>query len=176
MTKKKNIKAPAAAFRVPQNREEAVNMIAGIGVSQRERERLKLELDDQIATLREKYDRLMAPHAEEIKGLTSGVHVWAEAHRDELTQQGKVKTANLMTGEIRWRVSPPACKVVRIKEAMEELKNAKLAERFIRTKEEINKEAILADPNAVAGLQWISITQAEDFVIVPFETELEEVA
>lgn len=176
MAKKNNIKAPAAACRVPQNREEAVTMIALIGGAQRERERLRLEMDEQITVIREKYDRQMAPHAEEIKSLTSGIHIWAEANRTELTQGGKVKTAQLMTGEIRWRVSPPACKVVRVKEALEELKNARLGDRFIRTKEEINKEAILADPNAIAGLQWIQITQAEDFVIVPFETELEEVA
>ncbi|MGE4334563.1 MAG: host-nuclease inhibitor Gam family protein [Pigmentiphaga sp.] len=173
---KKPIKAPAAMCRVPQDRQEAVNMIAGIGAAQREREMLKMEMDEQITALREKYDAVMAPFVETIKTLSQGVHVWAEAHRDELTQGGKVKTANLMTGEVRWRTTPPSVKAVRVKEAIEELKARHLAERFIRTKEEINKEAILADPAAVEGMKWLSISQSEDFVIVPFETDLEEVA
>lgn len=171
----RKIKTPAAAVPVPQNREDAVSAIARIGHHQRERERLKSEMDEQITTLREKYDRLMEPHVTGIKGLTSGVHTWAEANRDELTQHGKVKTANLMTGELRWRVTPPSCKLTRVKEALEELKKMALG-RFIRTKEEVNKEAILADQDAVRDCEWIQIVQSEDFVIVPFETELEEVA
>lgn len=173
---KKPIKAPAAMCRVPQDRQEAVNMIAGIGAAQRERELLKMEMDAQIVALREKYEAAMAPALEKIKALSKGVHVWAEAHRDELTQGGKTKTANLMTGEVRWRTTPPSVKAVRVKEAIEELKARHLAARFIRTKEEINKEAILADPAAVDGMKWLSISQSEDFVIVPFETDLEEVA
>ena len=173
---KKTIKAPAAMCRVPQTRQEAVNMIAGIGAAQREREALKNEMDAQITALREKYDALMAPTVETIKMLSQGVHVWAEANRDELTQGGKVKTANLMTGELRWRVTPPSVKAVRVKEAIEELKARHLADRFLRVKEEINKEAILADPAAVDGMKWLAIQQSEDFVIVPFETDLEEVA
>ena len=81
-----------------------------------------------------------------------------------------------MSGELRWRSTPPACKVVRLEDAIKELKENKLAERFIRTKEEINKEAILADPKAIKGFKWLKITQVEEFAIVPFETELEEVA
>ena len=46
----------------------------------------------------------------------------------------------------------------------------------IRAKEEINKEAILNEPEAIKGVAGISISQGEDFVIVPFETELAEVA
>jgi hypothetical protein len=56
------------------------------------------------------------------------------------------------------------------------LLKAKGLKQYIRTKEEVNKEAILADPESVASCAWIKIEQAEDFVIVPFETELEEVA
>ena len=42
--------------------------------------------------------------------------------------------------------------------------------RFLRTKTEINKEAILADPDAVSGIAGLSIqTGVEDFVITPFE-------
>ncbi len=176
MAKVTKIKATAAAHRVPQNREEVVNMIAEIGNHQRDRQRLKADMDDQIAAIREKFDKQLAPHSEAIQQLTEGVHTWAEAHKDSLTNGGKIKTANMMTGEIRWRMRPTSCKAVRVKEAIEEIKQKGLAALFLRTKEELNKEAILANPDAVKDCRWISLEQGEDFVIVPFETDLEEVA
>ena len=52
---------------------------------------------------------------------------------------------------------------------METLKRLKL-ERFIRTKEEINKEAILNEPKAVVGVAGIKVNSGiEDFSIIPFE-------
>jgi phage host-nuclease inhibitor protein Gam len=45
--------------------------------------------------------------------------------------------------------------------------------RFIRSKDEINKEAILADPKAVSGIVGITINSGlEDFAVVPFEQEV----
>jgi len=176
MAKVTRIKATAASHRVPQIREEVVNMIAEIGHHQRERQRLKADMDDQISAIREKYDKLINPHNVAIQQLTDGVHTWSEANKDSLTNGGKIKTANMMTGEIRWRLRPMSCKAVRLKEAIEEIKLKGLAALFIRTKEELNKEAILANPDAVKDCRWISLEHGEDFVIVPFETELEEVA
>ena len=175
MAKVTRLKAAAAQFPVAQNRDQAVAYIKLIGDHQRDRARLKADMDDKITALREEYDRLMKPHNESIAELSKGVQTWAEANRDDLTQGGRVKSVNLMTGEVKWRITPPSVKLIRVKEAMEELKQ-KFLSRFIRTKEEVNKEAILADQEAVSGCSWIRIEQSEDFVIVPFETELEEVA
>ena len=80
-----------------------------------------------------------------------------------------------MTGEIKWRMRPTSCRAIKLKEAIEELKMAGLT-RFLREKLELNKEAILADPDAVKDFRWLALEQGEDFVIVPFETEIEEVA
>jgi len=45
--------------------------------------------------------------------------------------------------------------------------------RFVRTKEEVNKEAILANPKAVAGVAGIKVVQGiEDFAVTPFEIEI----
>ena len=47
-------------------------------------------------------------------------------------------------------------------------------ERFVRVKEEPNKEAMLIEPNAVRGVAGITInTGVEDFTITPFEVELQ---
>lgn len=175
MAKPAKIKKNAQSHRVPQNREEAVNMITSIGNNQRERQRLTADMDDEISVIRERYDKQINPLNTEIQELTDGLHTWAEANKDVLTNGGKTKTANMMTGEIKWRMRPMSCKAVRVKEAIEEIKQKGLAKLFIRTKEEINKEAILAAPDKVKGFSWISLEQGEDFVIEPFETNIEEV-
>jgi len=45
--------------------------------------------------------------------------------------------------------------------------------QFVRSKEEINKEAILNEPEAVKGVAGITVvTGVEDFVITPFEQDV----
>lgn len=173
---KAKVKSKATVFPAPRNREEVVALIGALGGAQRERERLRLEMDEQITKLRERFDQLMTPYVDEIKVASAAIQLWCEAHRAELTQDGKVKTVNLMTGEVRWRNPPPSCKAIRVKEAIEEVKAHGHQELFLRVKEELNKEAILAQPELITGYKWLTIVQDEDFVIVPFETELEEVA
>ncbi len=57
---------------------------------------------------------------------------------------------------------------------MEALKKLKLI-RFIRSKDEINKEAILNEPDAVKNIPGITINRdLEDFAIIPFEQESSE--
>ena len=160
---------------MPQSREEAVEAIAEIGRKQRERIRIQTTMNDELAAIRQKYEVEAKPHADEIQRLTEGVHTWCEANRDTLTQSGKVKTANLASGEVRWRMRPPSVAARGLDKVLEALRALKL-NRFIRVKEELDKEAILAEPEAVQHIKGISISQKEDFVIVPFETELEEVA
>lgn len=47
----------------------------------------------------------------------------------------------------------------------------------LRVKEEVNKEAMLAEPDVARTVAGVTVGSAgEDFVIKPFETELEEVA
>ena len=61
------------------------------------------------------------------------------------------------------------CGVERVLEALRRLG----LHRFIRRKEEVNKEAILAEPQAVSAVPGISIAQGvEDFAITPFEIEI----
>jgi phage host-nuclease inhibitor protein Gam len=113
------------------------------------------------------------PHIEAIKLLSQGVQIWCDAHRDELTQGGKTKTATLGSGTVQWRMNPPKC-VLRGTDAILKALKALGLQRFIRTKEEVNKEAILAEPAAVNAVPGIRIEQTEEFVITPFEAELQK--
>ena len=166
----KRIKSAAAAY-VPQNRDAVITDIKRIGDLQREASRLETEMNDAIAEITEKFAARIAPLKSDIETLSKGVQGWCEANRDELTNGGKVKTANLVTGDVSWRVRPPSVSIRGMYAVMETLERLGL-QRFIRTKQEINKEAILNEPGAVAGVAGITVKSGiEDFSIIPFEQE-----
>ena len=160
-----------AQIDVPQSRDEAAQYIRQIGDLQRKMLREQAEMNDAIAHLTETYQ----PRLEVLKGDISlrqeGLQAWCEANRAELTNGGKVKTANLITGEVQWRKRPPSISVRGADSVIETLLRLGL-KKFVRTKEEINKEAILNEPDLVKGVAGIKVvTDVEDFVITPFEQE-----
>lgn len=164
------IKTPAIA--APRTREEAEALLAAIGRSQREVTRIEADLNDQITALKAEAEQSAALYNAEIEGCFRALHAWAEAHRDELCPRG-TKTARLATGEICWRQRPPSVRVTGAERVIEALRRLGLG-RFIRTKEEVDKEAILSEPEAVRGVKGLSvITGVEDFVAKPYETEIE---
>ncbi|HGY4723310.1 TPA: host-nuclease inhibitor Gam family protein [Citrobacter amalonaticus] len=159
----------AAAIAVPQAREDVIDDIRRIGDIQREILRRETALNDKIAVLTND----VAPGIEALKNdldrLQTGVQTWCEANRAELTKDGKTKTANLTTGEVRWRTRPPSVTIRGVEDVVAMLKKLKLF-KFLREKTEINKEAILASRADVKGIAGISIkSDIEDFEIIPFE-------
>lgn len=173
--KKNRLKTPAIKIAVPQSREQAAQAIAEIGTADRELARIQASMNDKLAEIKAYFEEAAEPYNAKIKALTEGVQTWAEANRDTLTQNGKVKTAALTTGEILWRLRPPSVRVTGAEAVLDSLRRLGL-KRFIREKEEVNKEAILNEPEAVAHVPGIAISQGEDFVVVPFAAELAEVA
>ncbi|WP_281983140.1 host-nuclease inhibitor Gam family protein [Azonexus hydrophilus] len=175
MAKKSRLKTPAVTVAVPQTREKAAEAIAEIGRANRELARLEADMNDELAQVKERHETAAEPLRQKLQALTQGVQTWAEANRDTLTQNNKVKTASLTTGEIVWRLRPPSVRITGADAVLDALRRLGL-KRFIRTKEEVNKDAILNEQEAVAHVPGISISQGEDFVVVPFEAELAEVA
>lgn len=173
MAPKARIKTAAADFPVPQTRDQVIEAIADIGRRSRERARIETAMNDEMAAIRARYEAEAEPHAAAIKALSAGVQTWCEANRDTLTDGGKTKTVSFPSGIAKWRMTPPSVRLRAIDVLMEILTNRGL-DRFLRVKTEINKEAILADPDAVAGVPGITIAQAEEFVIEPHEQQLAE--
>ncbi|MDT4791716.1 Bacteriophage Mu Gam like protein [compost metagenome] len=168
MAPKKRLKATASQY-VPQSRDDVVNDIKNIGDVQREITRLETEMNDEIGEITERYSARAEELKQRLGTLQKGVQAWCEAHRAELTDNNKVKFCNLVTGEVQWRCRPPSV-TVRGADTVLELLKAKGLQRLIRTKEEVNKEAILNEPLAVLGIPGVAINRdIEDFAIVPFE-------
>lgn len=175
MVTKAKLKAPALVSQAPQSKEAVVEDIRAIGDLQRNRMRLQADLNDQIAALQEQYAKDVAPINERIDVLQTGVQTWCEANRDALTDSGKVKFADLVTGTIKWRAKPPSVRVKGIDAVIDLLKRSGLG-KFVRVKEEINKDAILNEPDEVRGIAGLSIVSGvEEFIIEPYDQPLETV-
>lgn len=169
------LKQDAVTVAVPQTQDEAVAAIAAIGRHQRERTRIEADMNDQLALIRQRFEVEAAPHLDKIRALQQGVQVWCEANRAALTDGGRVKHARLASGEVSWRLTPPRVLVRGVETVLAALRQKGL-NHMVRTREEVNHDAVLLEPAAVAYIKGISISQREEFIIKPFETELEEVS
>lgn len=170
------LKTLAPAYPVPQTQDEAADFMARIGLAQRERARIEAAMNDELAAVKARFEAEAQPHNEVILNCTRGLQNWCDANRDRLTSNGKVKFARFATGEVSWRQRPPKVGVRGVDTILEALKRLSLT-RFIRVKEEINRDAMLAEPEVAMTVPGVTIGSAgEDFVVKPFETELEEVA
>lgn len=164
-------KQPAVNHLVPSDKDACAADINRIGTVSRQIAVLQAAMNDEIAAITDRYTGQFTPLQDQLKKLQQGVQIFCEANRDELTQGGKSKSASFLTGIVQWRQRPPSVQARGIDAVIEALKQFGL-DRFIRTKEEINKEAILNEPTAVAGIAGITIKSGvEDFVIQPFEIE-----
>lgn len=169
----RKIKTKAAKVKAAATRQEATEMIAKIGSLARMKTRLEADMNDRLAKTKQAYEDKAAPLSAEIAELTQSVTMWAEAHREDLTNGNKTKTVKLASGRINWRALPPKCNLRGIEAIIEELKARDLTV-YIRTKEEIDKEAMLRNPEAVAMIKGVSIaSEGEEVIITPHQIDIE---
>lgn len=173
MPKPQRRKAPAADCPVPQSREAAAAQIAMIGALRRRIEKTKSDAEDKIAKIAEAVEEALSGPAAELAGLERGVQMFAEANRETLTGGGRVKFHDFATGRILWRLRPAKVNLRgKVEVIIERIKKLKL-DGFLRVKEEIDKEAMLADPDLASSIDGVKIASAgEDFAIEPVGLEV----
>ena len=155
-----------------QTQDEVALASKQIGDLEREQVRLSTLQADEKAAIDEKYTTELTALKEQVKPLQKAVQAFCESCRLELTNGGKQKTAYFTTGEVQWRVKPPAVVAKGIDGILESLRNLGLF-RFIRTKEELNKEAMLAEPEVARSISGVTIREGvEEFVIKPNDEEV----
>lgn len=165
-------RAKSPAMPVAQSREEAEASIARLGVIQRELTRIQADLGDRVAKAKEASEAKASPLKDEAAQLQTRVQGWCEANRAALTRDNQVKFAILNTGEVKWRLRPPKVSVRNIEVALNYCREL-LNGRFIRVAEDLDKEAIRADPTAASVVPGVTIgSEGEDFVIEPFDAAL----
>jgi phage host-nuclease inhibitor protein Gam len=167
-TKKNKAKA---IQRVPQSREDAVWAVGRIGTLRREIAAQKALSDEVIRRAGEKFETDTADLMAELMEHEKGVQVWCEANRNTLTNDGKVKFHEFGTGIIKWRSLAPSVKIKGVDAVIAACKQLGF-DLFVRTKEEINKDAMLADPAKAVLISGVTISSdGEAFVIEPLELE-----
>ncbi len=161
---------------IPTSRQDLVDKIAELGRQERTRAKIEVEMNNSITRIKQRYEEEVEPVNKAIKTLTSGINAYCEVHRDELTDNGKVKTVNLPSGTIAWRKCPPSVRLTKPDIVIELLKKKGLS-RFVRIKEEVNKDMILSEQAAVTGIKGIAIVkEKEELSIEPFEVKLEAIS
>lgn len=170
MAKATRIKRPVIP--VPKNLDEAAEFLAEIGEERRAIDSVQSDFNAEVDMLKSKAIAETKPHENKISQLVEGLFAYAEAHRDELTENGKRKTIEVPTGIFGWRITPPAVSLHNIKTILKNLKSLGL-ERFIRTREEIDKEALLKESEVAKTIKGVFITQREEFIVKPAELAVE---
>jgi phage host-nuclease inhibitor protein Gam len=172
MTRAKS-KTAGANLPVPQTDAEAREAIRTLGDLNRNLVRLEAEMNDQIAQLQQDYGNRAAPLRDQASAMVEGLRIFAEANRDRLTG-GKVKFHLFSTGKISWRQKPAKVSIKGVETVIAAIRAMGLGPRFLREKVEINKEAMLEDRATAAAIRGVTIgSDGEDFVVEPFETELQ---
>nr|WP_298095853.1 host-nuclease inhibitor Gam family protein [uncultured Shinella sp.] len=167
-TKKNKAKALA---RVPQSREDAVFAIGRIGTLRRDIQKLRADADEAIRIAGEKFEQASADLAAELAEHEQGVQTFCEARRLELTNDGKVKFHDFGTGRINWKLRPPSVSIRAAEAVIAACKKVGFSQ-FVRIKEEVNKDAMLADAEKARLIAGVTIKSAgEEFVIEPAELE-----
>jgi len=161
-----------AVIAVPKSLNEAAQFLTRIGEEQRATDKIQSDLNAKVDELKTEAMANVESRQEKISQLVEGLFAYAEAHRDELTDGGKRKTVEVPTGIFGWRMTPPAVSLRDVKSILKSLKSLGL-KRFIRTKEEIDKEAMLKEPNVATTVKGVSISQHEEFIAKPAELEVE---
>ncbi len=103
--------------------------------------------------------------------LTERVAAYCEAHKDELTENGKTKTVDFTTCLIKWRIRPPSVKVTGVAAVLAWLsENPPLpslsALKGNRQRHHPESKECFSD-GQVPGIKIVS--GVEDFVIEPSE-------
>lgn len=167
----------AASEPVPKSRDEAARSLSTMGTLRREMNALEAQMEAQIADIREEYEQAALPHLQKFDGLKETLVIYAEAHRDELTDGGKRQSIDLGSGELKWRKLPPSVRLRKVDDVLAAIHQMEEDDKdysaFIRSKEEVNKEAMLANTDKASLVPGVSIGSAGETIdVVPLVEEL----
>lgn len=125
-------------------REQAEKFVSEIAIATNYQRSLTTKKDAEILAIREKYEPDLQVSADGIKMYSDKVQIWAEQNPQEFA---KKKSVDFSAGKVGFRTGTPKLKAISGKTlaaALNFLKLVRWGRAFIRVKEELDKEAILA--------------------------------
>jgi len=136
------------------------------------------ELDKEITAIRQGYEKILAERKARILRLEKDVQEYCELHKTEMEAEEKKRSRQLPGGVVGFRRSVELAALAKRtwKDVLAIVKAAgKRAERFIRTKEEINKDAVRAANLSAEKLEALGMRIREKDTFF-YELELDETA
>lgn len=168
---------PKPVVVIPKNREEAAEFVRRVGDAQRKLKRLAADAQECIVAIQEKVGKEAQPHQKKIDRFVDGLYLFFDTNRAELTENGKRKSVDLVTGTIGEHTNPHRVDLGDKVEAVVANLRALGLTQFIRTKEEVDREKMLESENSrtlAATVKGVKVAQTVDFLVKPSET-LEEI-
>lgn len=153
---------------VPQSKEEAAALAREIAAAMLSKETLIADRDTAVLAISEPYDLKIETIELENAARHGALETWSSANVAEF---GKKKSLELSGHTIGWRTGQPKLVTLSkwtLKKVLENLleQPKKIRDLYIRTKQEVNKEAFIArrddHPEELAAL-GVKVTQAETF-------------
>jgi phage host-nuclease inhibitor protein Gam len=159
---------------VPQNDEELAQAVAKIGESQRAVMAIESKLAADVSSLTETAGTDAKPHQDTIDQLTRALQVYCDANRQRLTEGGKTKTVELLTGTVSWRQRPAKVNLSdKVDQIIARIEDSAYAGKFLREKVELDKEAMIKEPSLANTIKGVRVASAgEDFIVEPTTVEL----
>jgi phage host-nuclease inhibitor protein Gam len=153
----------------------------------REIARLKLNeklllsgMDAELQSVRDNYESRLGTLTQLLAEKTDAARAWAKANSAEFGQRRSIEFAH---GKIGFRTGPPKLKTVlkrKWDDVLDSLRARRWGAAYIRVKEEINKEQIIADVGAqilsATNLRKVGahVVQEELFYVEPALAKVEE--
>lgn len=162
-----------------QSPQDVSAAILEIGKQQARVREIENEMNAKLATTKDNYEAMAGHSRRTIEELSQAVHDYCHERRADLeaSADGK-KSIDFGAGEVCWRKGKPSVWVkpgLAIEKLIAALKEKRLG-KFIRTKHELDKQAVLKSPEAVAAVKaYVRVESKEQFAIKPFATQIEQV-
>lgn len=167
MPKKERIKLTQPVLKSRLQVEDTLREIVGATLN---RNRANLEMDKGITAIRARYESLINECNKSIEEKSELVRIWAEENPAEF---GKLKSLDFVHAIIGFRTGTPTLKTLRgwtWDRVLEKLRGIGLL-AYIRTKEEVNKQALLIDRESLGEDRLkeigLHVKQEESFFIEP---------
>ena len=161
----------------PKTRPQIEALIGALAAATIQRQALTAKMDAQLANIRTLYEPDLALLADRLDDLTQAAHLWAQANPEEFAKR---KSIEFTQGTLGFRTCPPKLKPLSKwtwAKILEQMQRIASWNHYLRTLQEVDKEAILADrailaPSTLASA-GLRIVQDEEFYIDPKLTPVE---
>jgi phage host-nuclease inhibitor protein Gam len=165
-------KSKPAPTPVPQTRQEFETLAVQLGEGMRALGAAADGASNEIARVKLALKNDTAELEKRIEAQWEALAAYATAHRAELLPDNR-KSVSIAAGIIGWRLSTPSVKLTDEDEVIDAIEALGFVQ-FLREKTEIDKVALLAQPELAAKIDGVTIRQVENLFFQPLDLEAEK--